>query len=418
MDEPIGPGDNCSITRDIVVDGKTAFMNGETVVVEKIEPNPSRPRYRYVVLSKRLMKRFQLSDQDVVPRREDEHATERWSVDSRTWILAGTAVLAVAAVAVVIYVLVTGAGKGQRPICWAVGEKGTVIYATNQGKNWFPMESETVRGFRGVAAPDENTAWVVGKKEGNHPLILKIEDGGFVPGEQTPDTEGRYGMMNGVTAVGPNTAWVAGFEKTGTGSFTQGGGTIMGTTDGGKTWEPQGPFSAVTLFSISAADESNAWSVGSEGTVFHTADGGRSWTAQEPGTGADLLGVWAADPENVFAVGFGGTICTTSNGGAGWTRRNSGTREHLYAACAVDAGVAWAVGTHGTILKTTDGWKTWKEQESGAEQTLRGVAALDADTAWAVGDSGTILLTEDGGATWKPQESGTESNLWDVSTIK
>lgn len=52
-----------------------AFTRGQSVVVESISPNPSRPEYKYVIYSTYLQKRFQLSDDDVFPVAETEAPT-------------------------------------------------------------------------------------------------------------------------------------------------------------------------------------------------------------------------------------------------------------------------------------------------------------------------------------------------------
>ncbi len=49
---------------DIVVDGITAFKEGDYVKVEDENPDPSMPEYRYAVYSKPLRRYFLLSDKD------------------------------------------------------------------------------------------------------------------------------------------------------------------------------------------------------------------------------------------------------------------------------------------------------------------------------------------------------------------
>lgn len=53
------------IQHDIVIGGQVAFKEGERVYVEAESPDPSRPEYRYVVLSRTLNQKFRLSDLDV-----------------------------------------------------------------------------------------------------------------------------------------------------------------------------------------------------------------------------------------------------------------------------------------------------------------------------------------------------------------
>ena len=64
----IPPGTECVALRDIPVAGGIAFVSGEAVTVEKVEPHTTRPEYRYVVFSSRLGTRFQLSNNDISPR--------------------------------------------------------------------------------------------------------------------------------------------------------------------------------------------------------------------------------------------------------------------------------------------------------------------------------------------------------------
>ena len=57
-----------TIKRQVVVEGnQVAFEAGEQVVIEGIQPNQQNPAFKYVVLSNRLQKRFQLSDNDIQP---------------------------------------------------------------------------------------------------------------------------------------------------------------------------------------------------------------------------------------------------------------------------------------------------------------------------------------------------------------
>jgi len=54
-----------TITHDIQVGDELAFHEGEAVQIESISPDPNRPEYKFIVLSKTLNKRFRLSDGDI-----------------------------------------------------------------------------------------------------------------------------------------------------------------------------------------------------------------------------------------------------------------------------------------------------------------------------------------------------------------
>ena len=56
-------------------------------------------------------------------------------------------------------------------------------------------------------------------------------------------------------------------------------GGIIGTKDGGLTWNLQ-LTDTVGLFDISVIDSLTAWAVGDKGKIFHTIDGGKSWVRQ------------------------------------------------------------------------------------------------------------------------------------------
>ena len=65
MGQEIKPGDTVRVSHDIAVGNQYAFISSEQVIVESISVNTQRPAYKYVVFSQRLLKKFQLSDNDV-----------------------------------------------------------------------------------------------------------------------------------------------------------------------------------------------------------------------------------------------------------------------------------------------------------------------------------------------------------------
>lgn len=58
-------GSSVTIVSDILINGVLAFAAGERVTIESITPNANDPQFRYVVLSSRTAKRYQLRDGDI-----------------------------------------------------------------------------------------------------------------------------------------------------------------------------------------------------------------------------------------------------------------------------------------------------------------------------------------------------------------
>lgn len=194
------------------------------------------------------------------------------------------------------------------------------------------------------------------------------------------------------------------------------GGAMMATRDGGQTWRVQGSGTKEDLRSVVVAgdDGQRAWAVGRNGTVVATLDGGQTWQPQPSGTSSDLESVvFHAEGLRGFAAGEDGTLITTRDGGRRWQLRDSGTKNSLEdLAFDADGQRGWAVGAGGAVVATRDGGETWFAQSSGVSETLEDVAfAADGLRGWAVGEAGVVISTRDGGQSWQRQDGGTRALL-------
>jgi photosystem II stability/assembly factor-like uncharacterized protein len=206
-------------------------------------------------------------------------------------------------------------------------------------------------------------------------------------------------------------------------------GTILFSSDGGKTWEKQkSGIKELLLGSIAFANQSEGWTVGVKGTVVHTSDGGKTWATQQSGTGNDLFDLFFLDARHGWAVGEFGTIIHTQDSGKTWTSQIEEQDTIYNDVFFVDRQTGWVVGEFGTILHTVDGGKTWQPQEckdivpviSEAEwekplPALYGIYFLDRNTGWIVGMDGVVIKTTDGGVNWKKMYSGTDKPLYSIA---
>ncbi|MEK6756184.1 MAG: YCF48-related protein, partial [Bacteroidota bacterium] len=107
------------------------------------------------------------------------------------------------------------------------------------------------------------------------------------------------------------------------------------------------------LRGVSFTDANTGTVVGWNGTILRTTDGGKTWMSQSSGTTNDLQDVSFTNANTGTAVGNSGTILHTTDGGATWTSQSSGTTNPLNGVCFTDANTGTVVGSYRTILRTT-----------------------------------------------------------------
>jgi photosystem II stability/assembly factor-like uncharacterized protein len=188
-------------------------------------------------------------------------------------------------------------------------------------------------------------------------------------------------------------------------------GTVLRTSDGGKTWVRQDTGTDYTLSSIHFTDNKSGWAVGDEGAIIHTEDGGKTWTKQKSPVSYFLMAVHFADKRSGWIVTERTTILHTEDGGKTWTKQFSDLDYILKSVSFSNEKNGWAVGEYGFIYHTEDGGATWKKQAgecSISEETgelvggnfLFSVFAESPQSAWAVGIDGYVTRTTNGGKTW------------------
>ena len=214
--------------------------------------------------------------------------------------------------------------------------------------------------------------------------------------------------------VDNTTGWVVGIK-----------GTIIHTTNGGKSWSKQESGTEKNIFSVSFADTQNGWAVGEFGTIIHTADGGENWEFQSKGIDKMLNSVCFVDAQNGWVVGEFGTILHTTDGGVKWEEQTCEDIETkvgmdsydwkpmpaLYEVYFKDELKGWIVGMDGIILKTDDGGSNWHKLVTNCDIPLYGIE-IKGNKGWAVGSRGYYLLSLDGGETWTVQDGMIKTRFW------
>ena len=172
------------------------------------------------------------------------------------------------------------------------------------------------------------------------------------------------------------------------------------------------------LFDI-AFDGSYGLAVGGGGTVLESKDGGRSWeAATRPDTELALLGV-AIEGERRFLVSQSGKIFRYENDG--WSEVESGTDARLFQVALGSGGLVVTVGGFGTILVSQDDGTTWSSPKLDWMEILDDyvephlyATQIAGDRITVAGEFGLILQSADRGATWSIVHRGVES-IFDVT---
>jgi len=183
-------------------------------------------------------------------------------------------------------------------------------------------------------------------------------------------------------------------------------GTILRSTDSGRTWQPSAVATAATLTGVDfAAGTPQGWAVGHDALILATADGGLTWRKQWQGENLQdsFLDVIALDPRHIIAVGAYGLYVSSADGGRTWLRRKISDDDfHLNRITRGPAGTLYLAGEHGTLLRSTDQGVHWQRLASPYEGSFYGILPLDARTLVAYGLRGRIFRSTDDGASWIP----------------
>ena len=336
---------------------------------------------------------------------------------------------------------------------WVVGDHGTIIHTADGGVTWEGQRSGTIHKLKSVFFTDAQHGWAVGgmtlhETDGINlglwipDCIVATTDGGATWRGQNPGFTGINPRINvdleSVYFVDDQHGWAVGswyYES-----------LILATSDGGKTWQRQGPHrDKLPLHSVTFTDATHGTAVGGNPWdqdgyyILTTSDAGEHWglhnvlADSDPNRSSyDLYSVSFADAQNGWAVGMFGFTSRTTDGGATWSRGpglGSEFGESLVSIHFTDADHGVALGDGGHAYRTVDGGATWSAQKVTPDDSTRLSALVfgDAQTAWVLGgvysfspneaSCNFIRQSTDGGETWAPPASYVIEDLRDVSFV-
>jgi photosystem II stability/assembly factor-like uncharacterized protein len=234
--------------------------------------------------------------------------------------------------------------------------------------------------------------------------------GALEPGSPVSDAS-AFGNLTGISCVSPRVCMVTGDID------DVSGGSVIGTTDGGRTWQQlTAPPGVGALAAVSCATsvicEVAGSGNGDAGAVYGTTDGGKSWTIQSAVIGGGFfLAIACPSIEVCEATGNEGMIFGTVNGGASWSQQKVPPSADLVNGISCPSiTTCEAVGYGVGAIRTSDGGTDWLPQAlPSSVQELSGVSCYSLTHCVAVGidsthsgrrEIGVLVSTDDGGVTW------------------
>lgn len=186
-------------------------------------------------------------------------------------------------------------------------------------------------------------------------------------------------------------------------------GTIIKTTDSGKSWDILSSGTLNDLSEIFFINNSDGFAVGNSGAILKTVDGGSSWKSIPSGTNSYLHDIIFPEGTTGYCAGLNGCILKSTDKGNSWNRLFTGSNSPLFCLDFLNDSSGFA-GGYNIILKTADGGKSWDIQNINFSPSCAIVAIsyIDRLTVYAAGNipGGTFYKTTDGGLNWNSQSLG------------
>lgn len=260
----------------------------------------------------------------------------------------------------------------------AVGERGVVLRAARDARQWQTVRTSTTRTLSGVAFVNPRRGIAVG----HGATLLRTDDGGLH--WQAVATDSGEDALLGVAALGEGrlVAW---------GAF----GLYLLSTDQGETWQRRSVLGEEFdrhISQIVALANGDWLLVGESGTLARSTDQGEHWQALQSPYQGSLFGALQLQDGGLLIFGMRGNLWYSADGGQTWQQRQTGTTFALNGAVQLRSGRVLLMGNSGLLLASDDQGRSFTAQPSTQASLARALEQGDG-TLLAVGDRGVMPLT-------------------------
>lgn len=224
----------------------------------------------------------------------------------------------------------------------AVGEQ-QVARTTDFGKTWLVVDGFPVFN-PGYADPPFINAVGCGKN--------KIVGVGYWDAGHSTDGARSFKPTRALLPGGKYAAQSAAVRVSAAGTWIAAGyHNYIGRSSDGVTFQAASPPTQVNWYlGIAAAPMGHFWVVGETGTILASTDDGRTWYPQASPLHEDFYAVGFYDTQRGMVVGAHGAAALTLDGGLNWHDASTGLDASLSDLSWLDAHTVLVVGSHGVAL--------------------------------------------------------------------
>jgi photosystem II stability/assembly factor-like uncharacterized protein len=188
----------------------------------------------------------------------------------------------------------------------AIGS-GTILRTTDGGSTWQTQTNAFWGGLNDIKFINNHKGFIVGSDN----TLLQTTNGGITwTGRcctlRGCEESGIYSDFYGISFADSNNGIIVG-------STVLHGGVIFSTTDGGNSWVCR--TTSYSLYSVCFSDSNTVVAVGGLGSILYSTDVGKTWSSQNSGTTFYLRDVAFTNHDLGTIVGASGIILHTVNGG-------------------------------------------------------------------------------------------------------
>ena len=294
--------------------------------------------------------------------------------------------------------VVTSVGELRGPKGLVVGDSGSVLTTSDQGRSWklsnYPWWDEDERVTAAAFSDTGEHGFITGDRGS---IFATSNGGSWDRLERPPLHETEWITASSITQ-----------DRKGVLVFGD-AGSVFVVSEGGTTLNLSQEFDLEKSERIRAveiqADGAHGLIIGTNGSGFVTTNGGETWVS-------DFLlkrlrgdTAWGWDAHGTYGLVAGtDLVVVTRDGGKTWKKLELGDNERIVSVAFGDSGYALAGTSRGSVFETSDGWENWRRStkvDFGPAETVS-VASFTADGLYGLvaGDHGSVFVTRDGGGDW------------------